>query len=267
MTSDPTIDHDRPTRPACARRCDPGTVRCSGRDLELLRIVGEQYAMTLPQLARMMACSSRAARWLRSRWGRAGWARGRALLVGEPVFVWLTRRGHSLAGIDYSVWRPNAGMLAHIAAVTDVRLHVPDRHPGTWVCERELHRELEALLRAAPATDLGRVDRLMWLTAAMTGLRQGELLALRWRDVDWLAGRLRVRRSFVHGEFGTPKSHLSSRSVPPADRVATELDAHHRGTAYSADDDLVFGHPHLGTPLSRCARFRNGWATATTRRR
>jgi len=34
-------------------------------------------------------------------------------------------------------------MLAHIAAVTDLRLHVLYRHPGaTWVCERELHREL-----------------------------------------------------------------------------------------------------------------------------
>ena len=88
--------------------------------------------------------------------------------------------------------------------------------------------ELEALLRAAPRDDLGGVDRLMWLTAAMTGLRQGELLALRWRDVDWLAGRFRVRRSFVRGEFGTPKSHGSSRSVPLADRVAAELDAHNR---------------------------------------
>lgn len=57
--------------------------------------------------------------------------------------MWLTRRGQSLAGIDYAVWRPNAGMLAHIAAVTDVRLHVRDRHPGAeWVCERELYREL-----------------------------------------------------------------------------------------------------------------------------
>jgi hypothetical protein len=143
MTSNPTSDHAGPQLPVRARRSDAGTVRCSARDLELLRIVGEQYAVTLPQLARMMGCSWHAARWLRSRWQRAGWACGRALLVGEPVFVWLTRRGQSLAGIEYSVWRPNAGMLAHIAAVTDVRLHVLDRHPGAaWVCERELHREL-----------------------------------------------------------------------------------------------------------------------------
>jgi hypothetical protein len=138
MTRDPTPVK----RPARARRADAGSVRCSARDLELLRVVAEQYAVTLPQLAKMMSCSPHAARWLRSRWERAGWARGRALLVGEPVFVWLTRRGQSLAGIDYAVWRPNAGMLAHIAAVTDVRLHVLDRHPGAvWVCERELHRE------------------------------------------------------------------------------------------------------------------------------
>ena len=145
MSSSPTRDHDQPPRPARARRSDAGSARCSARDLELLRVVGEQYAVTLPQLARMMDCSSHAARWLRSRWERAGWARGRALLDGEPVFVWLTRRGHSLAGIGYSVWRPNAGMLAHIAAVTDVRLHVLDRHrDAVWVCERELHRELGA---------------------------------------------------------------------------------------------------------------------------
>jgi integrase len=34
----------------------------------------------------------------------------------------------------------------------------------------------------------------------MTGLRQGELLALRWRDVDWLAARVRVRRNYVRGQ-------------------------------------------------------------------
>lgn len=136
--------HDGPaTERARATRSDAGAVRCSARDVELLRIVGEQYAVTLPQLARLMGCSAHAARWLHSRWERAGWARGRAMLVGEPVFVWLTRRGHGIAGIDYAVWRPNAGMLTHIAAVTDVRLDVTRRHPAAhWVSERELHREV-----------------------------------------------------------------------------------------------------------------------------
>jgi hypothetical protein len=124
------------------RRSDAGQPRCSGRDLELLRIVGEQYALSLPQLARLMGRSLHAARWLRSRWERAGWAKGRAVLVGEPVFVWLTRRGQRIAGSEYSLWRPYPGALPHIAAVTDVRFWVAERHPqADWVCERELSRE------------------------------------------------------------------------------------------------------------------------------
>jgi integrase len=111
--------------------------------------------------------------------------------------------------------------------------------------------ELEALLREVPGDHLGAVERVLYLTAAMTGLRQGELLGLRWRDVDWLAGRLRVRQSFVRGEFATPKSQRSSRSVPLADRVSAALDDHHKRALYGGDDDLVFGHPHLGRPLDR----------------
>jgi len=77
--------------------------------------------------------------------------------------------------------------------------------------------ELDALLAAVPTDDVGRVERALYLAAAMTGMRQGELLALRWGDVDWAARRVRVRRNLVRGEFGTPKSKRSSRSVPLAD--------------------------------------------------
>jgi hypothetical protein len=48
-----------------------------------------------------------------------------------------------------------------------------------------------------PPDVLGPVLRVMVRTAAMTGLRQSELIGLRWRDIDWGAQRLRVRRPIV----------------------------------------------------------------------
>jgi len=92
---------------------------------------------------------------------------------------------------------------------------------------------------------------VLFLAAAMSGMRQGELLALRWSDVDWAARRIRVRRNLVRGEFGTPKSKRSSRSVPLTDVVGGELDRLFQSTLYQRDEDLVFWHPHTGRPLDR----------------
>lgn len=111
--------------------------------------------------------------------------------------------------------------------------------------------EVTALAVHARPGPYQHIDRALYLTAAMTGLRQGELVALRWRDVDWTAGRIRVRQNHVLGEFGTPKSRRSTRSVPMADAVAAELDRLSTATRNPGDDDLVFGHPLDGTPISK----------------
>jgi hypothetical protein len=75
-------------------------------------------------------------------------------------------------------------------------------------------RELEALLRATGHDEFGPTDHAPFLAAAMTGLRQGELLAQRWQDVDWASGVIRVRRTCTRGRFGTPKSRRSSPRRP-----------------------------------------------------
>lgn len=116
--------------------------------------------------------------------------------------------------------------------------------------------ELEALVSAAQGGSHEAVDRALYLTAAMTGLRQGELIALRWCDVDWQAQRIRVRRNHVLGEFDTPKSRRGSRSVPMTTRVAGELDRLHRASQWQQDEDLVFAEPENGEPLRRGALMR-----------
>jgi integrase len=124
----------------------------------------------------------------------------------------------------------------------------PPSDPDIRFLDRD---ELEALLRAAADDHLGPTDHALWLTAAMTGLRQGELAGLRWRDVDWSARVVRVRRSFSRGQWTTPKSRRSARAVPMPDRVAAELARHFARSMYQQDDDLVFAHPHSATPTTR----------------
>jgi integrase len=109
--------------------------------------------------------------------------------------------------------------------------------------------EVDALVENAREGLFQALDRAMYRTAAMTGLRQGELLALRWRDVDWTAARIRVRQNWVLGEFGTPKSKRSTRSVPMADEVGGELERLFQQSGWQGDDDLVFAHPATGEPI------------------
>jgi integrase len=111
--------------------------------------------------------------------------------------------------------------------------------------------EVDALVANARLGDFHAIDRALYRTAAMTGLRKGELMALRWRDIDWTAARIRVRRNYVRGEFGTPKSKRSTRSVPLADEAAGELERLFQQSRWQGDDDLVFAHPATGGPVAK----------------
>jgi integrase len=118
-----------------------------------------------------------------------------------------------------------------------------------------------------PPDLLGPVLRVLILTAAMTGLRQSELIGLRWRDVDWSAQRIRVRNAYTRKEHSARgKSDLStSRSVPMADRVVAALDGWSERSAYTAQNELVFAHPQTGNPLDRSKvtkRFKQACADA-----
>jgi len=112
-------------------------------------------------------------------------------------------------------------------------------------------RDLDALIVSVDASGVpfGSTDRAIFLTAAMTGMRQGELLALRWRDVDWEAKRIRVRRNYTRGHWSTPKSRSGERSVPLSSKVEAELRAHLQQSRFSGEDDLVFANPLSGEVL------------------
>jgi integrase len=112
-----------------------------------------------------------------------------------------------------------------------------ERHPVKLAGDIEVFgpEEVWALVRAAASEQ----DGALYLTAAFTGLRRGELIALRWRDVDFAGSVLRVRASYAGGALTAPKSG-KVRSVPLAPDVPQVLARLAARELFTSDDDLVF---------------------------
>jgi integrase len=103
-------------------------------------------------------------------------------------------------------------------------------------------------------------DLALYQTAAATGMRRGELLGLRWRDVDLESTRLNVRQQVSrHGKgwgFGPPKSAKSVRTIDldpetvgllREERERQLFERRAWGDGYRSDLDLVFCRPDGST--------------------
>ncbi|MGH2854990.1 MAG: tyrosine-type recombinase/integrase [Solirubrobacteraceae bacterium] len=112
-----------------------------------------------------------------------------------------------------------------------------ERHPVKLTGDIDVFspEEVWALVRAAASEQ----DGALYLTAAFTGLRRGELIALRWRDVDYAGSVVRVRASYAGGALTAPKSG-KVRSVPLAPDVAQVLARLADRELFTSEDDLVF---------------------------
>jgi integrase len=65
--------------------------------------------------------------------------------------------------------------------------------------------------------------RTLFLLAIFSGARQGELLGLKWADVDWQNSQIHIQRTFNKGRFFTPKTKTSKRKIDLGPTVITEL--------------------------------------------
>jgi integrase len=94
--------------------------------------------------------------------------------------------------------------------------------------------------------------RVVFLTVIGAGLRRGEVLGLRWKDVqlgDPAGAVLRVRETFVRGAEDTPKSEAGERTIALGPRLAEEFWQHRRRSPFAGEDERVFCHPEKGSPL------------------
>lgn len=123
--------------------------------------------------------------------------------------------------------------------------------------------EIMALVRGAD----GEQDGAIYLTAALTGLRLGEVLALRIRDADFEAETIRVLQSVDPIEGGGTTKSGHGRSVPMVPMVAQALARLLGRERFTGPDDLVFpdevGHWLSGSALRR--RYHDAQARAGLR--
>jgi integrase len=95
--------------------------------------------------------------------------------------------------------------------------------------------EIELLANAAADPQ----DAALIRACAYTGVRQGEALALRWADVDFVAGLVHVRRNYTDHREKVPKGK-KVRAVPMMPAVVEALARLKERDHFTADDDLVF---------------------------
>lgn len=106
------------------------------------------------------------------------------------------------------------------------------RHREQW--DFEIRDEVRDAMRAEDQREAELVR-----VAAYTGLRLGELLALRWRDIDFTNHALTVSRAMSAGEESTPKSGNARRVTLP-DQAAGALDRLSKRENLTAPGELVF---------------------------
>jgi integrase len=144
-----------------------------------------------------------------------------------------TVRGHVAAVKALLATAVEDGKIRHNPA-TGVRI--------AQVGAAEVEPDAAELRRAMDSKELGRFLRacpseweLFFRLLAMTGIRIGEAVELRWRDVDFGAKRLHVRRRLYHGKVAPPKSKQGKRDIPLSTVLTRAL-----WTRQGAPDDLIF---------------------------
>lgn len=90
--------------------------------------------------------------------------------------------------------------------------------------------------------------RTLFLTAIMTGARQGEILGLKWSDVDFQKKQVHINRTFNHGRFFAPKTEGSARRIDLSPMVLRELAAWKLKSG-GREEDMVFPNEQ-GQPLN-----------------
>ena len=166
-------------------------------------------------------------------------------LQARPVEMWLDSlalapksRGH-IRGIlsslwNFAMWKQAIPMQVNPISLVRVKgASKRVRQPRSLTVE-----QFRLLLR-----HLHEPHGTVALMCICFGLRISECLALRWSDIDWLNGRLRVERGIVERNVDDVKTDESRKSLVIAGELLERLKLWKQATEFPGDSDWIFGSP------------------------
>jgi integrase len=115
-------------------------------------------------------------------------------------------------------------------------LHVETRSKSNYRAIIITPAQTVSILKSLPSP----LHYTLVLTCAATALRSSEILALRWSDVLWGEGRIRISKRWAKGEDGETKTDASDGYVPLHPVLAGHLRAWLKQTLHAKETDFVF---------------------------
>jgi integrase len=177
-------------------------------------------------------------KWILPRWGSYRVKDVRSVAVEE----WL--RSLKLSNGSKAKMRN----IMHAVFNHAIRWEWHERNPITHVRQSAKRAKIPVVLTVEEIAALLRLLREPARTAVfldvLTGLRVGELLALKWNDIDFEKSQVSVTRSIVMQRIGDCKTEASRKPVPLDPRLAEALYNWRLASPYPLSEDWVFASPH-----------------------
>jgi integrase len=138
-----------------------------------------------------------------------------------------------MRGIMHRIYK--IGILHEHVAKNPV-LHVETRSKSDYKAIVITPAQTLAILKSLPSL----LHFTLILTCAATALRASEILALRWSDLLWNEGRIRISKRWAKGKDGETKTEASDGYVPLHPTLVGHLRTWREQSLYSKDTDFAF---------------------------
>jgi integrase len=176
-----------------------------------------------------------------------------AMRIGDiiPLHIENLLQDRLRTGLSCKTVRNLVGLLQGIFSLAEdndliVKSPVRNKHkPSVHRREKPIWTasQVRSIVEAVPVA-----HRALFATAALTGARLGELLALQWRHIDVAGRKLRIDQSLWRNQLFSPKTVGSVRTIHFGNGLARVLAEHTRKAHGKNADDFVFAKQD-GTPL------------------